>query len=87
MWFGTDHTPTKLNLNLLWAFPPHILAAFMIFNKKYSLFIKKYLLTFAVINLILSVTMWFLLPQQYDIAIFPILLILVVRFGTVIFKN
>ena len=81
MWFGTEHTPTKWNLNVLWAVPTHLIIAFLIFKQKFDLFVKKYFLVFGIINIILAITMWSLLPQKYDSAIFPILLILIVRFG------
>ncbi|MBN2776713.1 MAG: DUF4105 domain-containing protein [Bacteroidales bacterium] len=87
MWLGTDHSPTKWNLNILWAFPTHIFVAFMLFKKKNDLFIKKYFLIFSIVNVILAVTMWFLLPQQYDVAVFPILLILITRFGGYLMKK
>ena len=82
MWFGTDHSPVKWNLNILWAFPTHIITAFLIFKQKFDLFVKKYLFIFSIINIILAITMWFLLPQKYDTAIFPFLLILILRFGS-----
>ena len=27
LWFGTDHADTRFNLNVLWAFPLHLLGA------------------------------------------------------------
>lgn len=86
MWVGTEHTPTKWNLNILWALPTNIILAFMIFNKKRDLFVKKYLFVITILNIILAITMWFLLPQQYDTATFPIILILILRFGGYLIK-
>jgi Domain of unknown function (DUF4105) len=86
MWFGTEHTPTKWNLNILWAFPTNIIVAFMIFKQKRDLFVKKYLFVISILNIILAITMWFLLPQQYDTATFPIILILILRLGGYLMK-
>ncbi|MDP4952203.1 MAG: hypothetical protein NWQ53_01055, partial [Flavobacteriales bacterium] len=30
LWFATDHTITKINLNLVWASPLHLLALFLL---------------------------------------------------------
>lgn len=80
MWFGTDHSPTKWNLNILWAFPTHILVAFVLYREKFTSFFRKYMLIFGSLNFLLAITMWFMLPQQYDVAVFPILLLLSIRF-------
>lgn len=76
MWFGTDHIMCKNNLNLLWAWPTNIVAAFYIHSKK-SL-AKKYFTLFAVFNLIL-ICCWFFLPQHMNPALIPIILILILR--------
>src|SRR5690606_6063550 len=34
MWFGTDHRVARDNLNLLWAWPTHIYAAFVVNSKR-----------------------------------------------------
>ncbi len=78
MWFGTDHTPTKWNLNLIWAFPSHIWFAFVALKGNKKTLLKNYPFIFALINIILLVS-FPIFPQQYDIALIPLLLIFIVR--------
>lgn len=68
MWFGTDHKSCAANYNLLWALPTNIIACFMI-NKKTN-FAKNYFLIGLIISG-LTVVFWFLLPQQFNVALFP----------------
>lgn len=77
MWFLTDHTPTKWNLNLIWAFPTHIYFAFLYLKVKKI--IPKYLLIFGIVNILLVVT-YPIFPQQFDIAMIPFLLAFGLRF-------
>lgn len=72
LWFFTDHSATKWNLNLLWANPLNLILAFsgkgarkgwrMAYLKCYSAVLCLTLLT------------WFFLPQRMHIAVIPILL-------------
>ncbi len=80
MWFGTDHVSTKNNLNILWAFPTHLIISFLIFSKKFELFVKKYILIFAFFNVLVFISALSFLPQQFDNAIFPFIIILIGRF-------
>jgi len=75
MWFGTDHTPPKWNLNLLWAFPTHIWFAFVYLkNKKFKL-IKIYSLIFGLLNIVLVLS-YPIFPQDYDPALIPFFLLM-----------
>ncbi len=74
MWFGTDHSPTKWNLNLIWAFPLHIYFAFVYLKQNKLKFIKIYSLIFSIINLLLIISFPFF-PQQFDVALIPLLLV------------
>lgn len=76
MWFGTEHTVTKGNLNLLWALPTHIAAAFAI--KSQNALWKKYFFVTAVITLAVMVLSP-LLPQQFDVGNYPLMCILILR--------
>ena len=79
LWFGTDHIATKDNLNLLWAFPTHIILPFIVFKDISSKWITYYFL-FWMIFLILFLGSWMALPQQMNYANIPIILILIIRF-------
>jgi hypothetical protein len=76
MWFGTDHAMCKSNYNLLWALPTHFAAAFFIFSKKS--WVKKYFLITAV-GLMLLVAAWFFLPQQLNVSLLVICLLVLYR--------
>ena len=76
MWFGTDHVMCRDNYNLLWAWPTHVVAAFYIHSTKS--WAKKYFLFYSLFNLLLII-LWRVVPQHLNIAIIPILAILIFR--------
>lgn len=76
MWFGTSHAMCKNNFNLLWAFPLNLPMAFMVFSKKK--WVKKYF-RFMYFYSILLLGAFFLLPQQLNLALIPVLGIILVR--------
>ena len=71
LWFFTDHTATRWNLNILWANPLNLILVFLparfLFGKW-----KTYL---AIYFFILSATLlfWFALPQRLHLAIIPVI--------------
>ncbi len=78
MWVGTDHTMTKNNYNLLWAWPMHIIYAFFV-HKPYKS-VKVYgALTAVFLCLLLGI--WFVLAQQMNNALLPLVLLLAYRSG------
>ena len=74
MWVATDHSMTKDNYNLLWAWPTNALTAFFV-NSKRS-WVKKYF-GFHALALILVLLSWFFLPQQMNNALIPLVLLLI----------
>ena len=76
MWVSTDHSMTKNNYNLLWAWPTHIICSFFInSNKKIA---KTYFLLSS-IGLTVLLLAWFFLPQQMNNALLPVVLLLLFR--------
>jgi hypothetical protein len=73
MWFGTEHIPTKNNLNVIWAFPTHLIAAFWIWKSASK---PMYFRIFTAVNLLLLIT-FFVFPQQMPMSVIPILLLLI----------
>ncbi len=73
MWFGTDHVPTRNNLNVLWGMPLNLLAAFWIWRKTPK---PIYFRAITVLNLLLLIT-FPILPQEFAMPVIPILLILI----------
>jgi len=76
MWFGTEHAMCKNNFNLLWALPTHLPVAFMLFGKKQWVNSYFRIVFFYTIALLLA---WFFLPQQFNIALLPIVGIILIR--------
>lgn len=69
LWFFTDHTATKNNLNLLWANPICLLFVFK-GAKGIVGWWKKLLVGYTVLLLVMLVG-WFFLPQRLHLAIMP----------------
>ena len=82
MWFFTEHTVTAWNMNLLWACPLHVVAAFK--TRSESGFWKKYFFVTAVLTAVM-LFLGPLMPQQYDIAFYPVLCIILLRLVRVAF--
>ena len=84
MWTGTDHSMTKNNYNLLWAWPTNTIMAFFVNSK--TKWARKYfgLSTAALIIVLLS---WFFLPQQMNNALIPIVLLLAFRSADKYFRQ
>jgi hypothetical protein len=74
MWWGTDHVMTKNNYNLLWASPLYFI--FLLFSS--NKVVKKIALIFAVM-LSLLVLFWWAIPQQLNVALIPVVILLAWR--------
>lgn len=78
LWFLTDHSQTKLNWNLLWAFPSHLVLAYGLASKPNRPWVKKYLL-FALILADLALIVWIFGLQSFHMSILPLLLAIILR--------
>lgn len=76
MWTATDHSMTKQNFNLLWAWPTHAIAAFFVTSKKS--WVRKYF-TFTALVMAIVLLVWFFLPQQLNKSLIPLVLLLIYR--------
>lgn len=76
MWFGTDHTVTQNNYNLVWALPSHVVMAFFVHSRKQ--WVQKYFRIVLWINLLFLLT-WFFLPQEMNPALIPVVLLIIGR--------
>jgi hypothetical protein len=77
MWFFTDHIACANNYNLIWAIPTNAVAGFFIWRK--PAWIRKYFLSLSFISTLLLLS-WFWLPQQLNIALIPVSLLLLYRY-------
>ena len=78
LWLATDHHAAAWNLNLLWAWPFHLLIAPMLLKKGRPRWLNWYLLFTAAFGLLLVVC-WVALPQALNLALIPMTLALVSR--------
>ncbi len=76
MWWGTDHSMTKNNYNLLWASPLFLLYAFVLHKK--NNFVKT-ISFYGGIFLLVLLCSWYFLPQQLNIALIQIVILLAWR--------
>ncbi len=76
MWFFTEHSQTKNNWNILWAFPLHLLLVYGLAYKK--VWIRKGLLG-ALILADLALVFWILGIQSFHPSIMPLLLVIILR--------
>jgi hypothetical protein len=76
MWFGTDHIMCRNNLNILWAWPTNIVAAFYIHSKKS--WARKYFLVYALFDIVLIIC-WRFIPQHLNTSLLPIIALLIFR--------
>ncbi len=73
---GTDHSMTKDNYNMCWAWPTHLIISFFVSSQRK--FVKVYFLIYSVF-LVLLLLSWFFLPQQLNNALIPLVLLLLFR--------
>lgn len=79
LWFGTDHTATVTNYNLLWAFPLSLLFVGAIAKKHPKLWLKKYLFLLVLLFALL-ILHWITGVQEFAIGFIPLFIALVVRY-------
>jgi hypothetical protein len=76
LWFGTDHSQFAGNYNLLWALPTNLIA--VIFIRKSPGWLQKYFTIVSIIY-VLTLVLWLWLPQRLNIALVPVILLLLFR--------
>ncbi len=78
LWLFTDHHDAARNFNLFWAFPLHFFAGVFLVKKRWILYLGKYYqITWIV--LIATLLFWWLLPQQLNVFLIPVVVALAVR--------
>ena len=78
LWVATDHAAAAWNLNLLWAWPTHLVIAFMLVKKHKPRWLNWYLLL-TVKLAILLVIFWAVIPQALNMALIPVVLAIATR--------
>jgi hypothetical protein len=75
LWFATDHSATKNNLNLFWALPTHLL---FFWKRQRSAMVENYF-TMTAILAALMLLFWKWIPQALPVAAIPIVVLVVVK--------
>lgn len=78
MWFFTEHNVTTNNMNLLWAWPTHLIVVVLLWRRSVPGWLQVYFGAAAAVN-VLTVALWWAWPQQFHSAILPIILLLAIR--------
>ncbi len=78
LWFFTDHSATKWNWNILWAFPGHLALVWGLTRKELQPWVRKYLL-FALIMADAAVVFWILGWQSFHPSLIPLMLVIILR--------
>lgn len=79
LWFATEHGSTKWNYNLLWAFPFHVFAAFIITKANPPRWIYPYI-KLTIILLVLLCFHWIVGVQAYPYSLIPLFIALGLRY-------
>ena len=77
LWFLTDHTAAAYNFNILWAFPIHAFASFLVLKGASKLRVRYFNLVG--MGMILLLLAWSFLPQDIHFSIIPIVILTMVR--------
>lgn len=78
LWFFTEHSQTKNNWNLFWAFPLHLYLALKLALHPQQAWVRKLLLG-AMVLADLALVIWILNFQSFHPSILPLLLIIIIR--------
>lgn len=79
LWFFTDHTETAANFNIVWAFPLHLVIAFIVAKKKGPNWVAKYAL-FSASLILVCMMLWLFNIQVFSPIIMLVWLALTTRY-------
>ncbi|MBU6339915.1 MAG: DUF4105 domain-containing protein [Bacteroidetes bacterium] len=75
LWFATDHSATKTNLNMFWALPTHLL---FFWRRNRSEFVEHYFTGTAILAALMLI-FWAWIPQALPVAAIPVVVLVVVK--------
>lgn len=78
LWFFTDHSATRSNWNILWAFPGHLALAWGLMKKSTPSWLSKYLLGTLILS-VLALLVWMIGFQSFHPSLVPLFLVLILR--------
>ena len=86
LWFGTDHSAAKVNLNILWAVPFNLLAAYPLLKNTYvAEWIGNYL--YVILAAMLgALVVWILGIQSFSPVLIPLWIALILRYAFLLYR-
>ena len=78
LWFFTDHSATRSNWNILWAFPGHLALAWALWKKSTPAWVSKYLLGTLILT-VLALLIWVIGIQTFHPSLVSLFLVLILR--------
>jgi len=78
LWIATDHKAAANNFNLLWAFPFHLIAAFLLIKRSAVKWLAGYFKATGIV-LALTLLLWPFLPQQLNVFLLPVVAAMTIR--------
>ena len=79
LWFFSTHSTAPNNFNVLWAFAPNLIIAFLFLRTKTKKWLKKYILLLLGLLVIIPI-LWVFKIQVYQISIIPLLVLYFTRY-------
>lgn len=79
LWFGTDHSTTANNYNLLWVSPLSLLFFIAIFKKRPKVWLRKYVFFLLLCFALLSIH-WITSVQVFAVGLIPLFIALAIRY-------
>lgn len=75
LWFFTSHYSVPKNLNLLWLVPSHLFVAYLLLRRRKPKWLKFYFMVTAILMALILI-FWKLLPQPFNPAVMPLIILL-----------
>lgn len=79
LWFMTDHSSTKMNFNLFWAFAPNLIVAFFLLKNKTPHWLTKYIFL-ALFLMLLLIILWVTQFQIFSPLLILVIITLLIRY-------
>jgi len=79
LWFFTDHSTTPNNFNVLWAFAPNVILAFLLLKQRNSAWFHKYFIVLIGFLFLIPV-IWISGIQLFPTSIIPLFILFFVRY-------
>jgi hypothetical protein len=78
LWIATDHKAAAKNFNLLWALPTHLVVLFWFWKENKPKWFGIYFRLVGILQLV-AIACWFILPQQLNVFLIPLVILLMIR--------